>query len=108
MKSEKANHHKEHLAISARAIKEKLIDLLGITELDSGTGLNQATAIKDKLDHCFSTGGPQLGIVMHKWATGCKSSGPWTSVYFENGLAYRTRLRNTGPYEQPYGPAPAK
>ena len=27
-------------------------------------------------------------------------------MYFENGFACRIRLRNTGPYEQPYGLAP--
>ena len=40
------------------------------------------------LGHWFSTGGPQ------------------TFAYFNNGFASRMRLRNTGAYEQPYGPAP--
>ena len=27
-------------------------------------------------------------------------------MYFENGFAFRTRLRNAGPHGQPYGPVP--
>ena len=29
-------------------------------------------------------------------------------MYFENGFACRMRLRNTGPNEQQYGPAPVR
>ena len=56
------------------------------------------------VDVACKSGGPQRGMLMHKWATSRKSGGPRTSVYFENGFACQIRLRNTGPYEQSYGP----
>ena len=45
-------------------------------------------------------------VVLNRWATARKSGGPQTFAYFNNGFASRMRLRNTGTYEQPYGPAP--
>ena len=56
------------------------------------------------VDVACKSGGPQRGMLMHKWATACRSGGPRTSVYFENGFAYRRGLRNSGPYEQLYEP----
>ena len=50
--------------------------------------------------------GPFGALVLNRWATARKSGGPRMSVYFENEFACRIRLRNTGPYEQQYGPAP--
>ena len=45
------------------------------------------------------SGGPQLGILIHKWDTD-------VCVFFENGFACQKRLSKTRPYEQSYGPAP--
>ena len=49
------------------------------------------------------SGGPHLGILMHKLATARMSGGPRTSVYFGNGFACRIRLKNSDLYEQSYG-----
>ena len=57
----------------------------------SSTG-NSEPGLNDALAQWFSTGGPQLGILLHKWATARKSGGPRTSVYFENGFACQIRL----------------
>ena len=61
LKCGKAYIHKEHLAVLASSINGKLVKLLGITDLDSGTGLNQAKAVKNMLEEwsieqrCVST-----------------------------------------------------
>ena len=49
------------------------------------------------VDVACKSGGPQRGMLMHKWATARKSGGPRTSVYFENGFACRRGLGNSGP-----------
>ena len=46
LKCGKAYTHKEHLAVLASSTNGKLVKLMGITDLDSGTGLNQAKAVK--------------------------------------------------------------
>ena len=59
------------------------------------------------LNRCVTAcrlGGPQLGIVMHKWATALEPGGLRTFLHFENGFACRMRLRNTSSYELSYGP----
>ena len=50
LKCGKAYTHKEHLAVLASSTNGKLVKLLGITDLDSGTGLNQAKAVKNMLE----------------------------------------------------------
>ena len=61
LKCGKAYTHKEHLAVLASSTNGKLVKLLGITDLDSRTGLNQAKAVKNMLDEwsieqrCVST-----------------------------------------------------
>ena len=50
LKCRKAFTHKEHLAVLASATNEKLVKLLGTTDLDSETGLNLAKAIKNMLE----------------------------------------------------------
>ena len=47
LKCGKAYTHKEHLAVLASSTYGKLVKLLSITDLDSGTGLNQAKAVKN-------------------------------------------------------------
>ena len=69
--------HKEHLAVLASSTNGKLVKLLGITDLDSGTGLNQAKAVKNMLDEwsieqrcvamCFDTTASNTG----KFAGAC-------------------------------------
>jgi len=46
LKFGKAYTHKEHVAVLASSTNGKLVKLLGITDLDSGIGLNQAKAVK--------------------------------------------------------------
>ena len=61
LKCGKAYTHKEHLAVLASSTNGKLVKLLGITDLGSGTGLNQAKAVKNMLEEwsieqrCVST-----------------------------------------------------
>ena len=50
LKCGKAYTHKEHLAVLANSTNGKLVKLLGITDLGSGTGLNQAKAVKNMLE----------------------------------------------------------
>ena len=49
MKAGKAFNQQEHLAVLTSSARE-VVKLLGTTVLDSGTGLNQARAIKDMLE----------------------------------------------------------
>ena len=77
LKCGKAYTHKEHLAVLASSTNGKLVKLLGITDLDSGTGLNQAKAVKNMLDEwsieqrcvamCFDTTASNTG----KFAGAC-------------------------------------
>ena len=77
LKCGKAYTHKEHLAVLANSTNGKLVKLLGITDLDSGTGLNQAKAVKNMLDEwsieqrcvamCFDTTASNTG----KFAGAC-------------------------------------
>ena len=77
LKCGKAYTHKEHLAVLASSTNGKLVKLLGITNLDSGTGLNQAKAVKNMLDEwsmeqrcvamCFDTTASNTG----KFAGAC-------------------------------------
>ena len=77
LKCGKACTHKEHLAVLASSTNGKLVKLLGITDLDSGTGLNQAKAVKNMLDEwnieqrcvamCFDTTASNTG----KFAGAC-------------------------------------
>ena len=73
-----------------------------VTSVSAAQGLwfrnNEVRSQVVGLDQWFLTGGPQLGIIMHKWATDL--------VYFENGFACRIKLKNTGAYEQSYGFVP--
>ena len=72
LKCGKAYTHKEHLAVLATSSNGKLVKLLGITDLDSGTGLNQAKAVKIMLEEwsieqrcvamCFDTTASNTGI----------------------------------------------
>ena len=50
LKCGKAYSHKEHLAVLASSTNGKLVKLLGITDLDSGTGSNQVKAVKNMLE----------------------------------------------------------
>ena len=50
LKCGKAYTHKEHLAVLASSTNGKLEKLLGITDLDSRAGLNQAKAVKNILE----------------------------------------------------------
>ena len=50
LKCRKAYIHKEHIAVLASSTNGKLVKLLGITDLDSGTGLNQAKVVKNMLE----------------------------------------------------------
>ena len=50
LKCGKACNHKEHLAVLASSTYGKLVKLSGITDFDSGTGLNQAKAVKNMLE----------------------------------------------------------
>ena len=77
LKCGKAYTHKEHRAVLASSTNGKLVKLLGITDLDSGTGLNQAKAVKNMLDEwsieqrcvamCFDTTASNTG----KFAGAC-------------------------------------
>ena len=77
LKCGKAYTHKEHLAVLASSTNGKLVKLLGITDLDSGTGLNQAKAVKNMLEEwsieqrcvamCFDTTASNTG----KFAGAC-------------------------------------
>ena len=70
LKAGKALNQQEHLAVLASSAKE-VVKLLGTTVLDSGTGLNQARAIKDMLEEwnikeqcvamCFDTTASNTG-----------------------------------------------
>ena len=61
LKCGKAYTHKEHLGVLASSTNGKLVKLLGIKDLDSGTGFNQANALKNMLEEwsieqqCVST-----------------------------------------------------
>ena len=71
LKCGKAYTHKEHLAVLASSTNGKLVKLLGITDHDSGTGLNQAKAVKNMLEEwsieqrcvamCFDTSASNTG-----------------------------------------------
>ena len=50
LKCGKAYTHKEHLAVLASSTNGKLVKLLGITDLDSGTGSNQVKAVQNMLE----------------------------------------------------------
>ena len=50
LKSGKASNYEEHLAFFASATNGKPVKLLGTIDFDSGTGLNQAPAIKNMLE----------------------------------------------------------
>ena len=77
LKCGKAYTHKEHSAVLESATNEKLVKLLGTTDLDSGTGLNQAKEIKNMLEEwnieqrcvamCFDTTASHTG----KFAGAC-------------------------------------
>ena len=77
LKCGRAYTHKEHLAVLASSTNGKLVKLLGITDLDSGTGLNQAKAVKNMLEEwiierqcvamCFDTTASNTG----KFAEAC-------------------------------------
>ena len=71
LKGGKAYTHKQHLAVLASSTNGKLVKLSGITDLDSGTGLNQAKAVKNILEEwsiehrcvatCFDTTASNTG-----------------------------------------------
>ena len=72
LKSGKAFNHEEHLAVLASATDGKLVKLLGTTDLDSGTALNQETAIRNMLERnikercvamCFDTTASNTGKI---------------------------------------------
>ena len=77
LKCGKAYTQKEHLAVLDSSANGKLVKLLGITDLDSGTGLNQAKAVRNMLEEwsieqrcvaiCFDTTASYIG----KFAGAC-------------------------------------
>ena len=72
LKCGKAYTHKEHIAVLPSSTNGKLVKLLGITDLDSGTGLNQAKAVKNMVEEwiieqrcvamCFDT----INCIQHR------------------------------------------